>query len=88
MMVLAISLPNCLRAHCSYYRYYLSRLIVQAMREVLVECDEMRDVYVAVVLFGEHIFAYLISIRTSVFVQARVLISAIPIYEDILEVEL
>lgn len=44
---LALGLEAC----PAYYWYDLGGLIVQSMREVLIKCDEMRNVYVAVVLF-------------------------------------
>ena len=47
----------------TYDRYYLSGFVVQSMREVFVECNEVRDVNVAVVLLRKHIFSYLIAVK-------------------------
>ena len=41
----------------------LGRLIVQSMRQMLVESDEVCDVDVAVVLFRQHIFADLVAVQ-------------------------
>lgn len=51
-----------LRIPCSvsYYWDDLSRLVVKSMRQMLVEGDKVRNIDVAVVLFGEHILSYLI----------------------------
>lgn len=45
----------------SYNRYYVGRLVVQPVGELLVEGNEVSDVDVAVVLFRQHVFAYLVS---------------------------
>ena len=46
------------------YRYDFGRLVVESMRQVLVEGDEMRNVNVAVVLLGQDILPYLITVHT------------------------
>ena len=47
----------------AYYWYDICWLVVQAVRQLLVECDQVGNVNVAVVLFRQDILAYLVATR-------------------------
>jgi len=51
----------------AYQRNDLARLVIQLMRQLLIICDEICNVDVAVVLFREDVFANLISTGASQF---------------------
>ena len=48
--------------------YYVCRLVVESVCKLLVECDEVGDVDVAVVLLGQYVLSYLISVSPSALV--------------------
>ena len=58
------------------------------MRELFVECDEVGDVDVAIVLLREDILSDLVTVHTSAFYTHVLMARCIPVDEDILQVEL
>jgi len=54
------------REKCPYDRYDIRWLIVQSLRQVLVVCDQVRNVDVAVVLLRQHVLSDLISVYEDV----------------------
>ena len=57
------------------------------MRQMLVKCDQMRNVDVAVILLREHIFSYLIAVTESEDLFSRIFATVIPVDVDVLEME-
>ena len=71
----------------SYYGNDICRLVVQAMRQMLVEGDKMRNVDVAVVLFREHILSYLVTVVKSENLFTWPFAAVLPVDVDVLKVE-
>lgn len=57
--------PRC-QGCASYQWHYLGWLIVQSACKPFVVCNQMRNVYIAEVLFYEDVFADLVSERSSI----------------------
>lgn len=72
----------------SYNRNDVCRLIVQSMGQMLVVCDEMCNVDVAIVLFREYILSYLVTATLSERELAEHCVQFLPVDVHILKMEL
>lgn len=79
---------KCKAMRCSYYWDDVGRFVVQSVRQVLIEGNEMCNVDVAVVLLRQDIFPDLISVAPSAPPPPNCIAICLPVDIDAIEVKL